>query len=120
MKTPILLLGLFLLIPHVTHAADLQTLIKNVLLFINDYVLLFLLGAAFLFFIINVVRFFIIGSANEEGREKAKALAVYGVGAFVLIVILWGIVNLLVSSIGLGGKAQPNQDYVDCKTKKTC
>ncbi|MBP6881332.1 MAG: hypothetical protein KBC35_01790 [Candidatus Pacebacteria bacterium] len=120
MKKYTFLFPLFLFTPLITHAADLQTFLKNVMIFINNYVIIFLLGAAFLFFIINVVRFFIIGSTSDEGREKAKALAIYGVGAFVLIIILWGIVNMLVSSFGFGGKAQPSQDYVDCKTKKTC
>lgn len=120
MKKYTYLFPLFLLTPLVTQAADLQTFIGNVLSFINDYIILFLLAAAFLFFIINVVRFFILGSTSDDGKEKAKALAIYGVGAFVLIVILWGIVNMLVSSLGFGGDTQPSQDYIDCKTKKTC
>jgi|GEM_PF-1328444 len=69
--------------------------------FTNSTVIPFLLGIAFLVFIINVFRFFIVGGANSDAQEKAKALAVYGVGAFVLIIIFWGIVNILNSSLGL-------------------
>lgn len=90
----------------------LQQYIINFILFVNGVVIPFLLGIAFLVFVINVFRFFILGGANSDSQEKARALAIYGVGAFVLILIFWGIVNLLVSSLGLGGGAAPIFDYI--------
>jgi hypothetical protein len=69
--------------------------------FTNTIVIPFLLGMAFLFLVINVFRFFIIGGANTDSQEKARALALYGVGAFVLIIIFWGIINILTSTLGL-------------------
>lgn len=120
MKKPtIFALGIFLL-PLITHAQTLQVFLANFLVFTNGYLIPFLLGVAFLFFIINVVRFFVIGSTSEEGRDKAKALAIYGVAAFVFIVIFWGLINLFVFSFGFNNTPAPAQDYVECKKNGTC
>jgi hypothetical protein len=80
---------------------NLQTYIATFISFLNGIVIPFMLGMAFLVFVINVFRFFILGGANPDSQEKAKQLAVYGVGAFVFIIIFWGVVNLLTSSFGL-------------------
>jgi len=79
----------------------LEQYIVALVTFVNNLVIPFLLGMAFLLFVINVFRFFIIGGSNTDSQEKARALALYGVGAFVLIIIFWGIINILTSSLGL-------------------
>lgn len=104
----------FLLFPFVTHAQNLLSLVINFVEFINGVLIPFLLGIGFLMFVINVVRYFVLGSANEEGRDKAKKLAIYSVSAFVLIVTFWGIINLLTGSINIGG-GQPRNDYIENK-----
>ena len=100
--------------PAVSFAAEptLQILGKNLFTFANNTLLPLIVGIAFLFLIINVVRYFIIQGASEDGREHAKTLALYGVFAFVLLVIFWGIVNLLASTIGLNTKEAPTSDYI--------
>ena len=105
-----------LLLPFFAHAQSLQVFFTNLITFINRVIIPFIVGIAFLFFIINVIRYFVIGAGNEESREKARSLAIYGVFAFVLIVVFWGIVNLLSSSIGLDGKTAPTVDYVQINT----
>ena len=102
-----------LLVPALALAQDetLQDLFTNIVVVINTTIIPFLLGIAFLFFVVNVVRFFIISAGNEQGREQARLLAIYGIFAFVLIIIFWGIVILLVNSLGLGGADQLCPDY---------
>jgi len=80
---------------------NIQAYLTSILAFLNSVILPFLIALAFLFFIINVTRYFIIGGGSEESQQKAKTLAFWGILAFVLIVSLWGIVNLLVSGLGL-------------------
>jgi hypothetical protein len=104
-----------LMIPGVTHAQSIQNFFTNIVGFLSNTVIPFLLGLGFLFFVINVVRYFVIGGSNEEGREKAKALILYSILAFVIIVIFWGIIAMLADSLGLEGETQPNQDYVKLK-----
>ena len=111
--------SLFLLIalfPVVAEAQTLQVFLTNFTNFLSGIIIPFLMAAGFLFFVVNAVRFFIIESTNEPGREKAKALAIYSISAFVIITVFWGIINMLSTSIGLEGKDAPEQDYVKMKT----
>jgi hypothetical protein len=101
-----LLLLLVILSPGVTLAAtnstdSLQGLIMGVGGFINGILIPLVLAIAFLVFMVNVVRFFIIESSSEEGQANAKSLAIYSVSAFVFILSFWGIVNLIADGIGL-------------------
>lgn len=99
--------------------AGLQLFFTNILKFINSTLIPFILGIGFLFLAINVVRYFIIGAGNDDSREKAKSLALYSVFAFVLIIVFWGIVNMLSQSIGLEGQTAPTPDYVQMNTPRT-
>lgn len=100
--------------PNLAYAQDanLETLLKGIVGFTNSTLIIFLFGIAFLIFIINVVRYFVINGENEDGRENAKNLAIYSVAAFVFLIIFWGIVNLLSTSSGLEGEKQSCPDYL--------
>jgi len=114
----LLIFALFL-IPCLTLAQSnddspsLQNLIIGIGGFINDVLIPFTLGIAFLIFVVNAIRFFVIGGNNTEGQENAKSLAIYGIGAFVLILSLWGLVNILSSGIGLNDEEGAIPDYID-------
>lgn len=66
------------------------------IVFINLKIVPFLFSLALLFFIYFMVRYFIIDINNADGKEKAKRYAIYSIAGFVLMVSLWGVVNLLV------------------------
>lgn len=112
----------FILFPIITHAQSAQDFVANFTIFLENVIVPFMMGLAFLFFAFNAIRFFVIGNTVTSGegskkktvggdRGKAKALALYGILAFVLIIIFWGIVNLVGSSTGLGGQSAPINDY---------
>jgi len=97
---------LLFLIPTLSFAqadttGSLQALLTGIGGFLNGVVIPFILAIAFIVFVVNVVRFFVIGGASDEGQKNAKNLAIYGIGAFVFILSFWGIVNLLVAGVGL-------------------
>ena len=98
-------------LPGLAQAQTAQVFLGNLLDFINGVVIPFIFGIAFLFFAINVIRYFVFEGANEDGREKAKRQATYGVLAFVVITVFWGLVNLLSSSIGFNNANAPTTDY---------
>ncbi|MFT7644441.1 MAG: hypothetical protein ACI9BF_000085 [Candidatus Paceibacteria bacterium] len=77
------------------------TLLTNILIFANDVLIPFIIGIGFLVFVWGMFRFFIAGGANEEAKEQGKSLMIYATLGFVLIIVFWGIVNLLTSSTGL-------------------
>lgn len=77
------------------------TWIQDFLLFLNGTVVPLIIALAFIFFVWNAFRFFILQSDSEDGREKSKRLALYGISAFVIMLTIWGIVNILVSTFGI-------------------
>ena len=95
------------------HAADptIQNFISNTTTFLGRTIIPALLALAFLFLAFNVMRYFILEADNEDGREKARSLAIYGTLTFVIIVIFWGIINFLAGSLGADRCSQPMTDY---------
>ncbi len=96
-------------LPFVSSAQDasIQNLISNLVILANDYLVPLMLGIAFLIFLINAVRYFILDSDDEDGQENARNLAVYGIAAFVFILSFWGLVNLLIDGVFGGSTAVP-------------
>jgi len=111
---PLLALALVFIatVPSIAFAqADIQKLIGGVVGFINGSLIPFLIGITFFVLAYSAIRYFVIESNSEDGREKAKNLAYYSILAFVFVIIFWGIINLLTTSLGLDGCAQPESDY---------
>ena len=81
--------------------SGLQEVFPALLSFIDAYLIPFLLGIAFLMFVVNAIRYFVISSDTDDGQENAKNLALYSVAAFVFLLSFWGLVNILVSGLGL-------------------
>ncbi|QQR64887.1 hypothetical protein IPH92_05045 [Candidatus Kaiserbacteria bacterium] len=92
---------------------DLQTFLVNIITFLNETIVPFIIVIAFLVFLWNIVRYFIIEGANEKEHENAKSLALWGIMAFVIILSLWGIVNIFVDGFGFGGGPVITPDYID-------
>jgi len=80
---------------------NLTPYLQSVLNFINNAIIPFILGIAFLIFVFGMFQYFIAGGANEEAREKGKNLLIYAILGFVLIIIFWGIINLVGGATGL-------------------
>lgn len=94
---------------------NLQTFLINISKFLNDTLVPSLLALATLVFLWNVAKYFIMEGGNEEAHEKARSYAIWGIAAFVVIVSLWGIVNLLVRGLGFQGNEQSG-DYMRTTT----
>jgi len=82
-----------------SNGMNIQTLLKNFITFLDGTILPFLLAIAGLVFFWNAFRYFILGGSNPDDQEKAKSLALWGVLGFVVIVSLWGIVNLITKDL---------------------
>ena len=84
------------------------TLLENIITFTNGVLIPFVIGIGFLFFVWGMFQYFIAGGANDEAKEKGKSLMVYATLGFVLIIIFWGVVNLIANSTGLQGTSVTN------------
>lgn len=90
---------------------SIQDYLVSITFFINDALLPVLFALALLFFVFNSFRFFILGHNESDAKEKAKQLAIYGIAAFVLLVSIWGIVNLIVYGLDISGDYPVTPDY---------
>jgi uncharacterized membrane protein YidH (DUF202 family) len=82
-------------------AGPFEKLLKNILGFTNTVLIPFIIGIGFLVFVWGMFKYFIAGGADEGKRDEGKQLMIYATLGFVLIIVFWGIVNLLTSSTGL-------------------
>jgi hypothetical protein len=109
MKKYTIALALFAL-PAITFAqfGEIDTFIGKVSTFINSVLIPFVFAAALLMFVYGMYKYFIYqGAVSEVEKESGKDLMIYAVIGFVLMVSIWGIVNLVASGLftGIGGNA---------------
>jgi hypothetical protein len=85
-----------------------QNLLENILVFTNNVLIPFIIGIGFLVFVWGMFKFFIVGGANDDAKESGKSLMIYATLGFLLIIVFWGVVNLLADSTGLEGDTLQN------------
>ena len=99
-------LSVFLLlvsaVPQASYAqsGDIYGLAGGILALINNFVIPFLLSLAVLFFIYQILRYFILESDNIAGRQQARSFAYYGLLALVFIIAFWGIIAFVIRGFG--------------------
>ncbi len=82
---------------------EFEQLLRNILEFTNTVLIPFIIGIGFLVFVWGMFKYFIAGGADEGKRESGKSLMIYATLGFVLIIVFWGIVNLISSSLFSSG-----------------
>jgi uncharacterized membrane protein YidH (DUF202 family) len=94
------------------NAGPFQELLKNILTFTNTVLIPFIIGIGFLVFVWGMFQYFIAGGANDDAKEKGKSLMIYATLGFLLIIVFWGVINLLTASTGLEGESLQNAPTV--------
>lgn len=75
---------------------------------INSILVPVLIAVAFIVFLWGIYKYFVWGGENESEKAEGRKFAMWGVIGFVIILSLWGIVNLVMGAFGLSvGKAPP-------------
>lgn len=87
---------------------QINSFVGRITTFINNTLIPLIFGIALLVFIWGMFRFFVYGGHNEEEKEKGKSLMVWATVGFVLMVSIWGIVNLLAGGLGFTGETVNN------------
>jgi uncharacterized membrane protein YidH (DUF202 family) len=85
-------------------AGPFQNLLSNILTFTNTVLIPFIIGIGFLVFVWGMFKYFIVGGANDDAKEQGKSLMIYATLGFLLIIVFWGVVELLADSTGLQGE----------------
>ena len=103
---------MLLLAPAYVHAQSLQEFFVGLLTLLVEFILPLLMGLAVLFFVLNVLRYFVIGSDEPEGRSHARYLALYGILTFVFLVSFWGIIWFMLGGTGFPFNVIVIPDYI--------
>jgi hypothetical protein len=78
-----------------------KTLLDSTVSALGTYIMPALLTLILFAFVWGVVRHFIIGASDEGARANGRQLVLWGIVGIVALVALWGIVNLLLSTLGI-------------------
>jgi hypothetical protein len=108
MKKITILGSSFFLLPLITFAQfkEVDTFFNNISTFINNVLVPLVFAFALLFFVYGMFRYFILGGASDENREKGRSVMWWSIIGFVLMVSIWGIVNIIAGGI-FGNTAPP-------------
>ncbi len=103
------LLSTLMLTPVIASAqyfGQIDTFFGKVTGFINEVLVPLIFTIALLAFVWGMVKYFIIHGDNEGERNKGKDLMMWSIAGFVLMVSVWGIVNLIATGL-FGSASQP-------------
>lgn len=79
----------------------LKTLIEETVAALGLYILPVILTLVALAFIWGAARYFIFEGGDETSRAKGRQLMLWGLFGIVVLVALWGIVNILLSTLNI-------------------
>ncbi len=71
-----------------------------------DAAIPFVFALAFLVFIWGMFKAFILGGSDPEKQSEGKQLMLYAIVGFVIMVSLWGVVNLVTGIFGFDAQDQ--------------
>lgn len=91
--------------PLFAYAAETESFFTKMATLTNQGIGL-LLGIATLVFLVGVIQYVIAGG-DEKKTAAAKTYMLYGIIGLVVMVAAWGIVNLVVSTLGLSTTTVP-------------
>ncbi len=84
----------------------LQNLFMLALTYINNLFVPLIFAIAFAVFLYFVFKFFILGGASEA-REQGSKFVMWAVIGFVIMLSIWGIINLAKNTLGFSTQNQP-------------
>lgn len=89
-------------LPVVTFAqfGEINDFLGDISSFINGVLIPLVFAVALLVFIYGMFKYFILGGANEDDRKAGTQLMLYSIVGFVLMVSIFGIVDLLAGGLG--------------------
>ena len=80
---------------------------QNLLYSINSILVPVIFALAFIVFIYGVAKAYIFSGGNETERAKGHQLILWGIIGFVVMLSLWGLVNVVANTFGLTGYSAP-------------
>jgi len=85
---------------------EISSFIGKISSFINSTLIPLVFGIALLVFIWGIFKYFILGGADEGKREEGKQLMLYAIVGFVVMVSVFGIVNMIADGLGFSTESK--------------
>ena len=100
--------GILYLLPMIAFARfeQLGEFVTEINVFINSTLVPLVFAIAFIVFLWGVFKAFILGGADETKRSEGRQLMLYAIIGFLLMVSIWGIVNLLSRGFGFSNEEE--------------
>ncbi len=97
-----LVAALAVAVPSVTLAqfGEINSFFNDISVFINNTLIPLVFAVALLAFIYGIFQYFILGGADDDKREAGKKLMIWAIIGFVVMVSVFGIVNLIAGGLG--------------------
>jgi Ni,Fe-hydrogenase I cytochrome b subunit len=83
------------------------TVATNIIYIINGILVPLLFAVAFIVFLYGVMKTYVLSSGDEAGVKAGHKLILWGIIGFVVMISLWGIVNVVANTFGLAGSYAP-------------
>ena len=87
---------------------QLTDIANSIISFINTVAVPLVFAVAFIVFLFGVFRYFIAGAAKPEKRKEGTQLILYSIIGFAVMIVVWGLVNLVVGTFGFKDTSRPN------------
>lgn len=97
---------------------EFNTTASNITGFINNTLIPLVFAVALLVFIWGMFRFFVMGGHNDDAKKQGKSLMIWATVGFVLMVSIFGIVNLIAGGLGFSDD-QEIQNIPNAPTENT-
>jgi hypothetical protein len=72
---------------------------------------------ALIFFLFGVFKYFFAGGGNEENRSEGKKFIIWSIIAFVVMISIWGVVNVITNTFGI---QKTNRPALPCFSGDNC
>lgn len=83
------------------------SLFSYAIYFINNILVPVIFAVAFLMFLVGVYRYFIASQGNPEKVGEGQKFVMWSLVGFFIMFSIWGLVNLLINTLGFGGANMP-------------
>lgn len=80
---------------------------STILYLINNVLVPVLFALAFIVFLYGIARAYIFSMGDPEKVKEGHHLILWGIIAFVVMISLWGLVNVVANTFGLYGYSAP-------------
>lgn len=88
-------------------AGNICRVASTIIFIINNVLVPVLFAIAFIVFLYGIAKSYIFSVGDEEAVKKGHKLILWGIIAFVVMISVWGLVNVVANTFGLYGIGAP-------------